>query len=394
MVSLKMFGFIGAALITLSSGAALAQTEKVVRFGISMADIPLTAGQPDRGAGAYKFTGHTLYDPLVAWKMNVSERPGELIPGLATSWEIDKNDPKIWRFTLRDGVKFHDGSDFDADAAIWNLEKVLVRESAQFDPKQSAQVRPRLPSIASFAKIDAKTISITTKEPDALFLYQLPWFLISSPTQFEKMGKDWDKVALQPSGTGPFKLASLTPRQRADLVKNADYWDKTRVPTIDRLVLIPIPEALSRTNALLSGQVDLIESPAPDVLPRLTASGFRIVQNATPHVWNYHLSMLPGSPWLDKRVRQAANLAINRDEIVKLLNGLATPAKGMVDSKSPWFGTPTFDLKFDPARAKALMAEAGFTPQKPLVTKFIIATGGTGRGELGSLQQPCRRQAV
>ena len=122
---------------------------------------------------------------------------------------------------MRDGVKFHDGSDFDADAAIWNLEKVLVRESAQFDPKQSAQVRPRLPSIASFAKIDAKTISITTKEPDALFLYQLPWFLISSPTQFEKMGKDWDKVALQPSGTGPFKLASLTPRQRADLVKRA-----------------------------------------------------------------------------------------------------------------------------------------------------------------------------
>ncbi len=174
MLSLKMFGAIGAALIALSSGTALAQTEKVVRFGISMADIPLTAGQPDRGAGAYKFTGHTLYDPLVAWKMNVSEQPGELVPGLATSWEIDKNDPKIWRFTLREGVKFHDGSDFDADAAIWNLEKVLVRESAQFDPKQSAQVRPRLPSVASFAKIDANTISITTKEPDALFLYQLP----------------------------------------------------------------------------------------------------------------------------------------------------------------------------------------------------------------------------
>lgn len=383
MTSGKLTAWMGAALLALGISPVLApaqaQTEKVVRFGISMADIPLTAGQPDRGAGAYKFTGHTLYDPLVAWKMDVADRPGELIPGLAASWEVDKADPKVWRFTLREGVKFHDGSIFDADAAIWNLDKVLVRESPQFDAKQAAQVRPRLPSIASYAKVDAKTITITTKEPDALFLYQLPWLLIGSPTQWEKLGKDWDKVALQPSGTGPFKLAGLVPREKAELVKNADYWDKTRVPTIDRLVLIPIPEALTRTNALLSGQVDLIESPAPDVLPRLKSAGFRIEQNATPHVWNYHLSMLPGSPWTDKRVRQAANLAINRDEIVGLLNGLATPARGMVDSKSPWFGKPGFELKYDPAKAKALMKEAGFTPEKPLVTKFIIASGGTGQ---------------
>lgn len=383
MIARKLTAFMGAALFALGisplPAPAQAQTEKVVRFGISMADIPLTAGQPDRGAGAYKFTGHTLYDPLIAWKMDVADRPGELIPGLAASWEVDKADPKVWRFTLREGVKFHDGSTFDADAAIWNLDKVLVRESPQFDAKQAAQVRPRLPSIASYAKVDSKTITITTKEPDALFPYQLPWFLIGSPTQWERLGKDWDKVAQQPSGTGPFKLAGLVPRERAELVKNADYWDKTRVPTIDRLVLVPIPEALTRTNALLSGQVDLIESPAPDVLPRLASAGFRVVQNATPHVWNYHLSMLPGSPWTDKRIRQAANLAINREEIVGLLNGLASPARGMVDSKSPWFGKPSFELKYDPARAKALMREAGFTPEKPLVTKFIIASGGTGQ---------------
>src|SRR4051794_34965215 len=87
-----------------------ARAESVVRYGISLADIPLTAGQPDRGAGAYQFTGYTIYDPLVAWEMNVADRPGKLIPGLATEWKVDETDPRKWLFTLRRGVKFHDGS--------------------------------------------------------------------------------------------------------------------------------------------------------------------------------------------------------------------------------------------------------------------------------------------
>src|SRR5215475_6581643 len=105
--------------ITLSGLSARAET--VVRYGMSMADIPLTTGQPDRGAGAYQFTGYTIYDPLVAWEMNVADRPGKLIPGLATEWKVDPSDQKKWRFTLRRGVKFHDGSAFNADAVIWNL---------------------------------------------------------------------------------------------------------------------------------------------------------------------------------------------------------------------------------------------------------------------------------
>src|SRR5580704_16897249 len=104
---------------------ASAQAETVVRYGISMADIPLTTGQPDRGAGAYHFTAYTIYDPLVAWEMDVSDRPGKLVPGLATEWKVDDKDKTKWRFTLRKGVKFHDGSEFNADAVIWNLDKVL-----------------------------------------------------------------------------------------------------------------------------------------------------------------------------------------------------------------------------------------------------------------------------
>ena len=356
-----------------------AWAETVARYGISMADIPLTTGQPDRGAGAYQFTGHTIYDPLVAWEANISTRPGKLVAGLATDWKSDPKEPKKWTFSLRKGVKFHDGSTFTADAVVWNLDKVLNDKSPQFDAKQSAQVRPRIPSIASYKKTGDLSVEIITKDVDSLFPYQLPWFLISSPEQWEKQGKDWARVALQPSGTGPFKLEKLVARERAELVKNAAYWDTKRIAKTDRIILLPIPDAVTRANALLSGQVDLIETPPPDVLEQLTKSGFKIVTNVTPHVWPYHFSTQPGSPWIDIRVRKAANLAINRDEVVKLMNGLATPAKGQIDTTSPWFGRPTFDIKYDLAQAKALMTQAGYSKAKPMKAKVIIAQGGTGQ---------------
>src|ERR1700730_14990779 len=313
-----------------------AQAETVVRYGISMADIPLTTGQPDRGAGAYQFSAYTIYDPLVAWEMDVSDRPGKLVPGLATEWKVDDADKTKWRFKLRQGVKFHDGSDFNADAVVWNLDKVLNDKAPQFDKRRSAQVKTRLPSVASYAKIDDFTVEITTKTVDSFFPYQMLWFLVSSPTQYEKLGKDWDKFASQPSGTGPFKLTKLVPRELAELSKNADYWNKKRIPKVDKMILIPMPEALTRTNALLAGQVDLIETPAPDAVPQLKSAGMRIVDNITPHVWNYHLSVLPGSPWTDIRLRKALNLAIDRDAVVGLMNGLAKPAKGPVDPTEPW----------------------------------------------------------
>jgi peptide/nickel transport system substrate-binding protein len=137
---------------------------------------------------------------------------------------------------------------------------------------------------------------------------------------------------------------------------------------------------LQRSNALLAGQVDLIETPAPDTVPRLKQADHRIVQNVTPHVWNYHLSMVEGSPWTDIRLRKALNLAIDRQGIVDhLLSGLAQEAKGQVDTSSPWFGKPSFALKFDLAEAKKLVAQAGYSPARPLRTTFAIAQGGTGQ---------------
>lgn len=353
--------------------------ERTLRYGISMADIPQTTGQPDRGAGAYQFTGYTLYDPLVAWEMDVADRPGKLVPGLATSWETDTADRKRWIFKLRPGVKFHDGSNFDADAVIWNFEKVLNSQAPHFDNRQAAQVRPRLPSVASWRKIDAMTVEITTKAVDSIFPYQMLWFLISSPAQYEKIGRSWERFANEPSGTGPFRMGRLVPRASVELLRNASYWNPARMAKLDRIVLVCAPEAVTRSNALLTGQVDLIETPAPDIVGRIRQSGARVMENVTPHVWNYHLSLLEGSPWRDLRLRQAANLAIDRAGVVALMNGLAKPAVGVVDPSSPWFGNPSFKIRHDPAEARRLLSAAGFTPRNPLRTKFIVATGGSGQ---------------
>src|SRR5260221_13981753 len=105
----------------------------------------------------------------------------------------------------------------------------------------------------------------------------------------------------------------------------------------------------------------------------------RIEQNVTPHVWNYHPSRLAGSRWTAVRLRKAANLAIDRGAMVKLVGGLAKPALGQVDPSSPWFGKPTLVLKYGPDEARKLMSDAGFSKTQPLKTKFVVATGGTGQ---------------
>jgi ABC-type transport system substrate-binding protein len=236
----------------------------------------------------------------------------------------------------------------------------------------------RMPAYKSVRKIDKYTVEFTTKSPDSFFPFQICYFLMSSPAQWNKT-KDWNKFAQDPSGTGPWKLTKVTARERAELVANKDHWDKGRVPKLDKLILMPLPDPNARTAALLSGQVDWIEAPAPDAIPRIKSQGFEIVSNIYPHIWSWHLSRVEGSPWNDVRVRKAANLAIDRKGIVQLLGGYAVEATGHVSSSDPWYGNPSFALKTDPAAAKALLKEAGFGPDKPVKVKMLISASGSGQ---------------
>jgi ABC-type transport system substrate-binding protein len=359
--------------------ASPASAQGTLRIGMTASDIPLTTGQADNGGEGMRFMGYTVYDALINWDLSRSDKPSDLVPGLATSWAPDAADKTKWTFKIRQGAKFHDGSEFTAASAVWNLDKLLDDKSPQYDPRQSAQGRSRIPAIASYKAADKYTLEIITKSPDATLPYQIAWIPMSSPAQWEKVGKNWDVFAKTPAGTGPWKLVSFVPRERAELVPNPDYWDKPRVPKLDKLILIPLPEPNARVAALRSGQVDWIEAPAPDAVASLKSAGFPIITNAYPHNWTWHLSRVEGSPWNDIRVRKAANLAVDREGMKELLSGLMIPAEGFLPPGHQWFGNPSFKLKYDPEAAKKLMAEAGYTPQKPLVTKILISSSGSGQ---------------
>lgn len=381
VVALKrtaLIGAVAAAVALPSAGSVWAAG--TLRIGMTASDIPLTTGQTDQGGEGQRFMGYTLYDALVEWDLSSADKPSVLTPGLAASWTVDATDKTKWLFKLRDGVKFHDGSAFNAEAVVWNLDKLLNKDAPQFDPRQSAQGKSRIPAVASYKVIDPLTVEISTKGPDATLPYQLSWILLSSPANWEKQGKSWDAVAQKPSGTGPWKLESgFTPRERAELTPNKDYWNPARVPKLDKLVLIPLPEPNTRVAALRSGQVDWIEAPAPDSVASLKAADFKIVTNSYPHNWTWHFSRIEGSPWNDIRVRKAANLAVDRDGLKELLGGLMVPAEGYMPPGHQWFGHPTFKLSYNKEEALKLMAEAGHGPNNPIKTKVIISSSGSGQ---------------
>ena len=362
-----------------ASGRVQAQQQQTLRIAMTVGDIPATDGAPDQGTEGIRFMGYTLYDPLIMWDLSSATEPAKLVPGLATKWYQDPADPTKWIFELRQGVKFHDGSTFNADAVIFSIDRALDDKSPAFDRLGRGMLIAALWPLVGYRKIDDYKVELQTKGVDTVMPSLLNRFPIASPANFEKVGKDWQAYRKSPSGTGPWKMKAWTPRERAELERNTEYWNKDRIPKMERMVVLPIPDASTRTAALLSGRVDWIESPAPDALDRLRAAGCKIETNAIPHMWPYALSMLPGAPTADIRVRKALNLAVDRDALVKLLNGLAVPAVGCVPTDHPWFGNPTFKIRYDPAEAKKLLAEAGYGPAKKLKMKIAISTSGSGQ---------------
>lgn len=363
----------------LSTATGLAQANGSLRIAMTTSDIPLPNGQTDQGAEGMRFMGYTVFEALVTYDLSSADKASTLMPGLATDWQVDPVDKTRWTFKLRPGVKFHDGSPFTAQSVVWNFDKILDAKAEQYDPKQAGQGRGRIPSVKSYKAINDLTLEITTSEPEALLPYQVAFIVMSSPTQWQAAGKSWDNFLKKPSGTGPWKLDSYVPRERAVLARNADYWNKARVPKLDQLILMPVPDPSARVAALRSGQVDWIEAPPPDAMDSLKSAGFVLTSNVYPHVWPWHFSRIEGSPWNDIRVRKAANLAIDREGMKSLLGGMMVPAKGMVPPNSPWFGKPAFEVKYDVPAAKALMAQAGFSKEKPLKVKAIISPSGSGQ---------------
>jgi peptide/nickel transport system substrate-binding protein len=377
----QFLGGIGAAAagISLTALAGPARADTPLRVATSLTDIPKLTGSPEGGFEGLRFGGYPIFDPLINWDLSSSDKPAVLIPALAESWAVDPDDKKRWIVKLRQGVTFHDGSAFDADAALWNFAAIFDQKAPQYDPSRAGNTRPRMPSIVGAEKIDDHTIAIVTTTIDAMTPFQLTFLLFASPAQYAKLGNDWGKYADQPSGTGPFRVLHVDPHSILNLARFDAYWDKKRIAKSALLNIVPIPDPNTRVAALRTGEVDFIESVPPDAIDSLKGAGFTIMAKIYPHIWGWRLNTLPTSVFHDLRVRQAANLAVDRDGIVALLNGTAVPAKGLVATNSPWFGKPSFDLKLDLAAAKTLMTEAGYGPSNRAKAKILISANGGGQ---------------
>lgn len=310
-----------------------------------------------------------LYEGLVRFA------PGSLRiePSLATAWEVSEDGTR-YTFHLREGVRFHDGSSFDAEAVAFNFGRML-------DPDHPYHFTGPFPLSFFFAPVerievvDDLTVTFYLNEPFAPFLANLayPTGLIVSPAAVRRHRGDFRR---QPSGTGPFQFERWESRLLVELSRFEDYHgDPAKTEAV---VFRPIADAAARAAELLAGSVDLILEVPPDLLADLrTRPGFKVEEVAGTHLWFLILNCRHG-PFSDPRLREAVNLAVNREAIVQqLLCGTATSADGILPRAFDWIyeKDPPEPLPFDPDRARALIEEAGAVGTR---LRLLVPEGGTG----------------
>ncbi|GAA5541856.1 ABC transporter substrate-binding protein [Brucella sp. NBRC 113783] len=308
-----------------------------------------------------------IYDGLVRYKDGTLE----VEPALAESWTIS-DDGKTYRFNLRQGIKFHDGSDFNAEAVKFNFDRML-KEDHPFYNTGPFPLSFNFSSIEAVNAIDPTTVEFKLKEPFAPFLSNLayPTGLIVSPEAVKRYGKEFGR---HPSGTGPFKFAEWQSGQRVVVERNPDYWDGA--PALEAVVFRPITDPNTRVAEMMAGGLDVMVEVPPDNLATFKQdANFAVAEQAGPHVWFTILNAKTG-PFADKKVRQAANYAVNKQALVdNVLQGSATVAAGPIPPAFNWVEDKTEAYPYDPEKAKALLAEAGVT--NPEIT-FYVTEGGSG----------------
>jgi peptide/nickel transport system substrate-binding protein len=308
-----------------------------------------------------------VYDGLVRYA------PGtlEVEPALATGWSVS-DDGTEYTFTLREGVSFHDGTPFDAEAVVFNFERML-NEDHPYHDTGPFPLSFFFSAVESVEAVDATTVRFTLNAPYAPFLSNLayPTGLIVSPAAVMEHGAEFGR---NPAGTGAFRFVEWRSNEAVVVERNADYWDGA--PELQAVVFRPITDANTRVAEMLSGGIDLMVEVPPVALSEFQGDGFRVVEQAGPHVWFLILNMREG-PFTDQRVRQAANYAINKEALVnEVLEGTADVAAGPTPPAFAWaYNEELEPYPYDPERARALLAEAG--AENPAVT-FYVTEGGSG----------------
>jgi ABC-type transport system substrate-binding protein len=292
-----------------------------------------------------------------------------IVPDLAESWDIQDNG-KVYVFRLRKGVKFHEGSDFDAEVVRWNYQRAV-------NPDEKAFVAPFYAIVDTVDVVDTHTVKFTLKHPSRTLLPVMAvnrvGFLQMSPASYQKWGKE--EVRLHPDGTGPFKLARWEPNQVVVLEKNPHYF-KPGLPHLDRIEFRVMKEGVTRATALRAGEVDFANYIPREHVERLVKDpNMQVFRGKDMQRVQSFFNLLKPT-FQDVRVRKALlGYGIDRQAIAKTaLLGQAQPLWSFV----PPGGKDHIDFgeiyPYDPNKARALLKEAGFDDKNPL--RYTIMTHG------------------
>jgi len=280
-------------------------------------------------------------------------------PMLATAWKI-VNDT-TWEFTLRQGVKFHNGEPFNAASVKATMDYIN-------DPANKTHYQPRWAQVKEVQVVNDTTVRFITDKPwpGLIDLMASTAFLPMPPKMLKEQGVQ--ALVARPTGTGPFKFVQWVRDERLVLERNPDYWKGA--PDVSKVTFRYIPEFSARLAALLAGEIDIMKDVPPHAVEMVDKSGKAKVRTTVSSRINYLalVNLKPG-PMQDLRVRKAINHAVNVDELIQqVLKGRATKMCGSLSPLNVDYAPGIECYKYDPARAQALFKEAGVDPAKLQLT--------------------------
>ncbi len=300
---------------------------------------------------------HAIFDTMTAMGED-----GQVIPWLATEWQSD--DAITWTFKLRPGVQFSNGEPFNAEAVIASVEHMKTQSG------RGETIGSTLYHVVAAREIDDLTVEIGLSEPDAIFPLHISVWRIPAPKHWAELGTTG--FALDPVGTGPFAVTEWQ-ETRVSLTANRDSW---RPPKVDALEIIQIPDQTSRLQALLSSAVNFAMGLAPDDKPIVEQAGGEIVFRLTTSVHFIGFLTRNDTPLKDVRLRQAINYAVDRETIIReILAGSTAPAAQLAFPGAFGFNADLEPYPYDPDKARALMAEAGYADGLDIVINVSLGRG-------------------
>jgi peptide/nickel transport system substrate-binding protein len=374
---LSIVAAIAAVALSLSACAAGEETatevDQTFVVGSQMSSFPSldTGAITLAGYEGQRLIGNLIYEGLTKRDVSDPDAPAGVGAALAESWEAAE-DGLSYTFTLRDGVTFHDGTAWDADAAIYNLDRYMNED----DPNYVASIVTYytvLTYVESVEKVDDMTIKFNLEEPFAYFLADLYNVYFASPASLDADGPEGQ--ASNPVGTGPFVFDTVDGNESISFTKNDEWCGEG--PLLDRFVVELIPDAAARVAALRAGRVDWIEAVNPDDIAGLESAGFQVATKKFDWEWSWQL-MMDQAPFDNILVRQAMNFAIDREAIAEqLLGGTAVPAYQVLAEASLFYDDADNIYEYDPEKATDLLAEAGYADGLEINVGYISSGSGS-----------------